>query len=102
MGEKRTVRSNMEANWKWACESEENFRSFTDEVRASARRAGWAEGLREANEKHALLLSAAKELLSEYASREPETPVANLYREMTKLREAVALLARAEEVERHD
>ena len=48
MSEKRTVRNNTEANWKWSCESEANFRAFVAEVRAAARRAGKAEGLREA------------------------------------------------------
>jgi len=45
-------------------------------------------------ELYARVVRRAKELLDEYASREPDTPMANLYREMTKLREAV------EEVER--
>ena len=67
----------------------------------TARRAGKAEGLREANEKHARLLAAAKALLDEieWQNDRPFTSRVKFerYRELDA---AAALLARAEEVER--
>ena len=66
----------------------------------AARRSGRAEGLREANEKHARLLAAAKALLDEieWQNDRPFTSRVKFerYRELDA---AAALLARAEEVE---
>ena len=91
MSEKRTVRSNTEANWKWACESEANFSAFVAEVRAAARRAGKAEGKAEAFKEiaDAMLERGAIEMNSGHRV------AAGVLTEM-----AEALLARAEEVEK--
>ena len=99
MGEKRTVRNMTEANWKWACESEENFRSFTDEVRSSARRAGRAEGLKDAAK---LVGDKATTLLRRASEYEREGRAWDAEHQRGKALElaAAALLARAEEVER--
>ena len=98
MSEKRTVRSNTEANWKWACESEANFSAFVAEVRAAARRAGKAEGLREAAE----ILRAAAEADARNAAH---CSAPNHRERLQKLSEneqvmAQRMLTRAEEVER--
>ena len=84
MSEKRTVRNNTEANWKWSCESEANFRAFVHEVRASAR----AEAHKEIAD--AMLKRGAIEATAGHRV------AAGVLTEM-----AEALLARAEEVERN-